>query len=131
MFKCSKFTYNYLDALYIVLVEGILQDHLLKLVEVDFIDMREKIQVFVDRINKISRDLTYKEKETLRNMKRILLAKKIDYRIVEGLIDAFKTKFNEIIVKNQEDDVLLDRLVSLRNKRFKLISNIRKHRNQK
>lgn len=131
VFKCSKFTYNYLDALYIVLVEGILQDHLLKLVEVDFIDMREKIQVFVDRINKISRDLTYKEKETLRNMKRILLAKKIDYRIVEGLIDAFKTKFNDIIVKNQEDDVLLDRLVSLRNKRFKLISNIRKHRNQK
>lgn len=52
IFKCSKFTYNYLDALYIVLVEGILQDHLLKLVEVDFIDMREKIQEFVDRIKK-------------------------------------------------------------------------------
>lgn len=55
----------------------------------------------------------------------------MDYRIVESLVDVFKTKFKEIIVKNQEDDVLLDRLVALRNKRYKLISNIQKNRDQK
>ncbi|XBW34695.1 hypothetical protein QEN19_000262 [Hanseniaspora menglaensis] len=124
VFTCSKYTYQYLDALYVVLIEGILRDYLLQTVNVDFLDIQDKINDYRTKVMALDRPLNSREIERIDDWKKLLIAKKIDFHIIEKLIETFETQFTKIIQHNQENDVLLTRLVQLRKKRLKMISKI-------
>lgn len=126
VFKCSKYTYQYLDALYIVLIEGILRDYLLQTITADFLQTQDKLNSLKENITHLKRPITEKEKEKLFYWKKILISKKLDFHIIERLIDLFETKFVDIVKVNQEDDVLLERLVELRAKRISMINKVGK-----
>ena len=124
VFNCSKYTYQYLDALYIVLIEGILKDYLLQTVNADFLVIQDKLNDYKARVHNLGRPISKKEIEQIQHWNKMLISKKLDFHITERLIELFETKFAEIIKKNQEDDVLLTRLIELRDRRISMINNL-------
>ncbi|KAL6929504.1 hypothetical protein ACO0SA_000907 [Hanseniaspora valbyensis] len=124
VFNCSKYTYQYLDALYIVLIEGILKDYLLQTVNADFLVIQDKLNDYKAMVNNLGRPISKKEIEKIQHWNKMLISKKLDFHITERLIELFETKFAEIIKKNQEDDVLLTRLIELRDRRISMINNL-------
>ena len=124
VFNCSKYTYQYLDALYIVLIEGILKDYLLQTVNADFLVIQDKLNDCKAMVNNLGRPISKKEIEKIQHWNKMLISKKLDFHITERLIELFETKFAEIIKKNQEDDVLLTRLIELRDRRISMINNL-------
>ncbi|OBA27759.1 hypothetical protein HANVADRAFT_52179, partial [Hanseniaspora valbyensis NRRL Y-1626] len=103
VFNCSKYTYQYLDALYIVLIEGILKDYLLQTVNADFLVIQDKLNDYKARVHNSGRPTSKKEIEKIQHWNKMLISKKLDFHITERLIELFETKFAEIIKKNQED----------------------------